>query len=342
MVVPRRCFFVVSAYGSALERHSSVMRFFTNLSYKKLCSISFEILKVITKGLVLPIVFSNFAELFVFTEYYYKPYMGLKFISFGSGSSGNCYFLYTDSDGLMIDCGIGIRAMKKYFADYGLSLSQVRNVLITHDHADHVKSVGSLSGEYQVPVWTTADIHKGIYRNWCVGKKIAVALQKQVEKEVPLQIGDFKVTPFAVPHDSVDCVGYEIEHQGIVFTIVTDCGSVTEDIRRRINRANYLVIEANYDTEMLLHGNYPAHLKVRIQGDHGHLANDACGMALVENASEGLRHVWLCHLSEENNHPELARKTVESILRSSGIVAGVDFQMDVLKRKTPTGVYELL
>ncbi|MBQ2059962.1 MAG: MBL fold metallo-hydrolase, partial [Prevotella sp.] len=118
--------------------------------------------------------------------------------------------------------------------------------------------------------------------------------------------------------------------------------SVTEDIRRRINRANYLVIEANYDTEMLLHGNYPVHLKVRIQGDHGHLANDACGMALVENASEGLRHVWLCHLSEENNHPELARKTVESILRSSGIVAGVDFQMDVLKRKTPTGVFELV
>ena len=80
-----------------------MMRFFANLSYKKLCSISFEILKVIAKGLVLPIVFSNFAELFVFTEYYYKPYMGLKFISFGSGSSGNCYFLYTDSDGLMID-----------------------------------------------------------------------------------------------------------------------------------------------------------------------------------------------------------------------------------------------
>lgn len=265
----------------------------------------------------------------------------LRFISFGSGSSGNCYFLYTETDGLVIDCGVGVRALKKQFADFGLQFSQIHHILITHDHADHVKSVGSLSNDRELSVWTTKEIHKGIYRNWCVKKKISVSLQCFLEKNKTEQIGEFTVTPFMVPHDSVDCIGFCIECQGIVFTVVTDCGHVTDEIKGFIRQSNYLVLEANYDLEMLKGGTYPAHLKERIQSDRGHLANDACAKALVENATPALRHVWLCHLSEENNHPELARKTVETVLRTHGIVVGKDFQMDVLKRKSPSRIYEL-
>jgi phosphoribosyl 1,2-cyclic phosphodiesterase len=101
------------------------------------------------------------------------------------------------------------------------------------------------------------------------------------------------------------------------------------------------VIEANHDVEMLKNGPYPAYLQQRILSGSGHLSNVSCGEALVENMSEGLKHVWLCHLSEENNHPELARKTVETILRSHGVIPGKDVELEVLKRKTPTGVYEL-
>ena len=93
---------------------------------------------------------------------------------------------------------------------------------------------------------------------------------------------------------------------------------------------------------VLLQGNYPQYLKDRILGPNGHLSNDACGKALAEYATSNLRHVWLCHLSEENNHPELARKTVEQVLRSYGIVAGKDFGLEVLKRKTPSEIYKLL
>jgi phosphoribosyl 1,2-cyclic phosphodiesterase len=122
---------------------------------------------------------------------------------------------------------------------------------------------------------------------------------------------------------------------------MTDAGSVTDEMKETISRANYLIIEANHDVEMVEGGPYPEFLKKRILSATGHLSNTECGKVIAENMSECLRHVWLCHLSEENNHPELARKTVETILRSYGIVPGKDMELEVLRRQLPTGVYEL-
>lgn len=266
----------------------------------------------------------------------------LKFISFGSGSSGNCYMLMTPTDGLLIDIGVGIRGLKKDFRDYGLSLSQVHHVLVTHDHADHIKSVGSFSKDYQVPVYATEKVHEGITKNYCVQQKVPSELKRYVEKDKAIQIGEFMVTPFAVPHDSSDNVGYMIEAEGVTFCVITDAGYVTDEMKPFISKANYLVIEANHDEEMVINGPYPQFLKERILSQTGHLSNRSCGLALVENITENLRYVWLCHLSEENNHPELARKTVESVLRDYGIIVGVDLKMEVLKRTTPTGIYELV
>ena len=265
----------------------------------------------------------------------------LRFISFGSGSSGNCYYLWTETDSLMIDTGVGIRSLKKYFRDYGLSLSKVHRILITHDHADHIKCVGSMSYDFQLPVFATRLVHDGIDRNYCVTRKVGQGLRRYVEVGVTMQEGAFTITPFTVPHDSSDNVGYFIQAEGINFCLITDAGRVTDEMAQYIGRAQYLVLEANHDREMLQQGPYPDHLKVRISNGNGHLNNEACGEAIARNMGEHLRYVWLCHLSEENNHPELARKTVESVLRGYGIVAGVDFQLEVLKRTTPTGPYDL-
>ena len=109
----------------------------------------------------------------------------------------------------------------------------------------------------------------------------------------------------------------------------------------KITEANYLIMEANYDEDMLRMGNYPQFLKERILSGTGHLSNKSCAEAVVDNMSDFLQHVWLCHLSEENNHPELARKTVEAIMRSYGIIPGKDVELDVLRRTMPTGVFEL-
>jgi len=266
----------------------------------------------------------------------------LRFISFGSGSSGNCYFLYTATDGLLIDAGVGVRVMKKYFREYGLNRQLIRRILVTHDHADHIKCVGSLSHELQLPVYATEKVHEGIDRNYCITRKVTAELRRKVTPQETFETGEFRVTPFTVPHDSSDNVGYCIEAQGKTFCIVTDAGCVTDEMAGFIGRADFLVIEANHDREMLSNGPYPQILKQRIASTTGHLSNTQCGEALVQHMGEQLSHVWLCHLSEENNHPELARKTVEAILRSYGIVPGKDLQLEVLRRTVPTGVFDLV
>ncbi len=265
----------------------------------------------------------------------------LKFISFGSGSSGNCYMLETASDALLIDIGVGLRGLKKVCREYGIDLSQVHHVLVTHDHADHIKSVGSFSHDNHVPVYATQEVHAGINRNYCITKKVDQEMVRYLEKGETITIGDFLVTPFEVPHDSNDNVGYFIEGGGTNFCIITDAGCVTDEMKIYIQKARHLVIEANHDEEMVKSGPYPQFLKERILSGTGHLSNKACAQVLVDNMSDFLEHIWLCHLSEENNHPELARKTVEATLRSYGVIPGVDVQLEVLKRTTPTGPFEL-
>ena len=265
----------------------------------------------------------------------------LKFISFGSGSSGNCYYLATDTDALLIDIGVGLRGLKKDCRVYGISLSEIHHVLITHDHADHIKSVGSFSADYHVPVFATLKVHEGINHNYCITKKLAPEYTRILEKGTPIQIGDFRVTPFEVPHDSSDNVGYFVEAGDTNICLITDAGRVTDEMKEYIRKARHLIIEANHDVEMVQTGPYPQFLKERILSGTGHLNNRDSAIAVAENMTQDLQHIWLCHLSEENNHPELARKTVESVLRSYGIVVGADVQMEVRKRTTPTGPYEL-
>ena len=265
-----------------------------------------------------------------------------KFISFGSGSSGNCYYLFTETDGLLIDAGVGVRSLKKWFADYNLPMSSIHNILITHDHADHVKCVGSLSNDLKLPVYATRLVHSGIDNNNCVNYKINGANKKYIEKGKTIAIGDFSIIPFGIPHDSTDNVGYMIEHGGASFCLMTDVGHVTEEMKTFISHANYLVIEANHDEEMLMNGPYSEYLKGRVSGEIGHLSNRACGMALAENATERLKCVWLCHLSAENNEPERARKTVEMIINSYGPIAWNNYMLEVLERRTPSRQFELI
>ena len=264
----------------------------------------------------------------------------LKFLSLGSGSSGNCYFFQTANDALLIDSGIGMRTIKKNLHDYNLKLDDVNHILITHAHADHVRSVGVLSIEYNIPVYALKEVHMGIQSNYCVTKKVPADNVRVIESGMRIKLGDFYITPFDVPHD-VKNVGYKIEVDGITFCLMTDVGHITEKMSQYIGEANYLVLEANHDKEMLANGPYPQHLKERIDGWTGHLSNKKCAEAIANYATQNLKHVWLCHLSEENNHPILALKTVEQTLRSYGIIPGKDFMVEALKRKTPSQLYEL-
>lgn len=265
----------------------------------------------------------------------------MKFVSFGSGSCGNCYFIYNDTEGIMIDAGVGIRSVKRRLSDCGIPCSMVKSVFITHDHADHAKSVAAMARLYCPVFYATQEVHKGIDLNYGVRRKIPAEMRRYLTKGEPVQVGCFTVTPFAVPHDSADNVGYRIEFEGRTFCIITDAGHVTEVMKANIRLADYLVIEADYDEDMLRMGKYPEHLKKRIAGGDGHLSNRLCGETLAENATSRLKHVWLCHLSGENNSPIKAFEKVSEMLESHGITVGSSLELDVLLRNKMSKVFEL-
>ncbi len=261
----------------------------------------------------------------------------LNFMSFGSGSSGNCYYLYTEGYGLLIDAGIGIRRMRKYFDECGVDTNRLNGILVTHEHADHVKSVGSMSDRYSVPVYATAKVHAGMRVNCRMPRKVSLANARTLNDGEETVLGGLGITPFHVPHDSFDNIGFLITDGRVTFCLMTDIGHVTREMAQAIGKADYLVIEANHDEAMLQDGPYPQFLKERVAGDAGHLSNRLCAEAIARYASKRLKRVWLCHLSHENNHPELARKTVEMELAA----AGMDVEVDVLLRNTPSRIFTL-
>ncbi|MEG1402409.1 MBL fold metallo-hydrolase [Bacteroides sp.] len=265
--------------------------------------------------------------------------MKVRFISLASGSSGNCYYLGTGKYGILIDAGIGIRTIKKALKEINVSLETIRAVFVTHDHADHIKAVGHLGEKFNIPVYTTARIHEGINKSYCMTEKLSSSV-RYLEKEQPMKLEDFCIESFEVPHDGTDNVGYCIEIGEKVFSFLTDLGEITPTAAKYICKANYLIIEANYDEEMLKMGPYPTYLKERISSNTGHMSNSDTAEFLAENINEHLKYIWLCHLSKDNNHPELAFKTIEWKLKAKGVLVGKDVQLLALKRSIPSDLYE--
>ena len=262
----------------------------------------------------------------------------LRFQSFGSGSSGNCYFIGNATYGILIDAGVGVRTIRRNLRNIGLDYSDIWGVFVTHDHADHIRAVGTIGERYKVPVYATRETHEGIRQSYCVTEKLYTC-RKFIEKHETVEIGDFKVTAFPVSHDATDNVGYTIEYKDKRFTFATDLGFVCENAASHLKQADYMVFEANYDEDMLRNGAYPLHLKNRIFADTGHLSNDQCGSFLAEHYQDRLQYVFLCHLSRENNKPELAYETIKSYLEKKNIEVGKEVQLVTLDRFTPSELY---
>jgi phosphoribosyl 1,2-cyclic phosphodiesterase len=263
----------------------------------------------------------------------------LCFFSLASGSSGNCYYLGTSSFGILIDAGISVRQIKKILKERETGFEKIRAILVTHDHADHIKSVGYLGETLHIPVYATESVHAGIRRSRYV-EEVLTRSRRVIEKEATFRICDFGITAFEVPHDSSDNVGYSIEYGNRTFVVVTDVGHITDTVTKYARKANHLVLEANYDEEMLQSGSYPEFLKERVSGRSGHLSNRDAAEFLALNYTPGLKDVWLCHLSRDNNHPELACKTVDMRLFREGIRVGKDLSLTALKRMSPSDRYE--
>lgn len=264
----------------------------------------------------------------------------LIFRCFASGSSGNCYYLGTRRRGVLIDAGISARTIQRGLREMGLDFTNIVGVLVTHDHADHIRAVGTLGEKVHIPIYATQTIHEGINRNYGVQLKLRTS-QKYITKGVAFELNGMSINTFDVSHDSSECVGYVVDYAGQRFMIITDCGQPNDVLEGYLRTANHIVIEANHDEQMLLNGPYPTYLKERILSPLGHQSNMVCGELLARNYHSGMRNIFLCHLSYENNDPTVAVNTVSDILLDAGIVAGADVFVTPLERLRPSPIYIL-
>lgn len=263
-------------------------------------------------------------------------------MSLASGSSGNCYYVSNRKGALLIDAGIATRTIRKHLANNHLELSHIHAILVTHDHADHIKGLPGLGEGLHIPVYATPGTHRGIALNYCTRQKPLDSSAHTLTPGQPLELAGFHIEAFQLPHDSMDCVGYCLESEGRRLVFMTDLGHVPDEALPYISAADYLVLEANYDEEMLQSGPYPAYLKARIAGSNGHLSNHQAADLLEQHFPPRLRRLWLCHLSRENNRPNRAEECITSIVRHHTCPDGSPIIVEALQRMTPSPLYDLV
>ncbi|VBB43627.1 Metallo-beta-lactamase superfamily hydrolase [uncultured Paludibacter sp.] len=262
----------------------------------------------------------------------------LRFRSLASGSSGNCYFIGNSSYGILIDAGVGVRSIRRFLRTMGLDFQHIWGVFVTHDHTDHIKAVGVLGEKHNIPVYTTRKIHEGINRNYCVTQKLSGS-QRFIEIGDTIEIGDILIKSFPVSHDASESVGFSVNYKGKTAVFATDLGYICESATKHLSEADYLILEANYDDEMLANGPYPYYLQKRIKADTGHLSNMQTAMFLAENFTERWKYIFLCHLSKENNLPEIAYNTIKEHFRNNLIDTEEKLQIIPLERISPSPLY---
>ena len=252
-------------------------------------------------------------------EEYSRPRHRLRFISFGSGSSGNCSYVGTPECGLLIDGGVDNNFINAELARNGIDIKTIRGILLTHDHADHVRySYAILRRNPQMRLYATMRAIEGLLRRHNISRRIK-DYHTPIFKEHELVFDDIRVTPFETSHDGTDNVGFSITMGDTTFVIATDMGAITERADHYMRRADALMIEANYDDHMLSTGRYPEYLKARIRSATGHMDNAVTAKYLTDTYRPTLSHIFLWHLSEDNNTPETAMATVINALRTIGI-----------------------
>jgi len=265
--------------------------------------------------------------------------MKLNFCSLSSGSSGNCYYLGNEFHGILIDAGISGTAIRKTMKKLGISMQTIMGVLITHNHTDHIKGLYQLTAKSYLPAFTSSKIWKSILSPI---NNISTDCIREIALQQKFHLAGFEIEAFPVFHDAPETIGFHISAGDKKITIVTDLGHICQTAAPYIKAANLLVIESNYDEEMLVNGNYPQYLKTRIQSDNGHLGNHQTSAFIADNFTDNLSHICLAHLSKNNNTPERALQTLKQTLAERGIILNGHPQVSVLNRNMPSDIIRLL
>jgi phosphoribosyl 1,2-cyclic phosphodiesterase len=238
--------------------------------------------------------------------------MSVRVCVLGSGSKGNCTLVATESARLLIDVGFSCRETYARLAEINESPDGLSAVVISHEHTDHINGLRVLATNGKLPVYISRPTCEAVCRDEETRKKPpGFEFFAPSEKFV---IGDIEVTPFPIPHDAVDPVAFTLDAQGIRISVVTDLGYIPEIVKQRVKGSHVLIFESNHDLEMLKVGPYPWHVKQRVMSRQGHLSNNATADFLTEEFDGAAQVLVLAHLSETNNHPEIARLTAAQAL----------------------------
>jgi len=245
----------------------------------------------------------------------------MRICTLASGSSGNCLYVESGETRILVDAGISLRQIVLKLRKLDVDLADIDAVIVTHEHSDHTAALRNIGLPVHVASATT--------HLW----SDKVSALREFDTDTSFAIRDMMITPFSVPHDALDPVGFSIETgEGKKIGIVTDIGSVTALVRERLRGSSALVVEFNHDNDILLYSHYPWDLKQRIRGRLGHLSNHQAAELLADLAHSGLRHVVLAHLSQVNNRPEVAFESASGALKRTGLWPQV--RISVAPRKT--------
>lgn len=260
-----------------------------------------------------------------------------KFCSLYSGSTGNSLFVQSDSTKILIDAGESCKKIEEGLSNINVDADDLDAILVTHEHSDHIKGLGTLSKKHNIPVYA----NNGTWNSMNDQKnKICSENIKIFNTNESFKIGNFIISPFSIPHDATDPCGFNICNGNTKISIATDLGHVTDDIIYHLKQSDFILLESNYDSEILKCSSYPYSLKRRIAGPIGHLSNDMAGKLISYLMQYGLKSAMLGHLSKENNFPELAYKTVVEQLIENNYEAD-SIQLSVAKRCTQTPLIDV-
>jgi phosphoribosyl 1,2-cyclic phosphodiesterase len=248
-----------------------------------------------------------------------------------SGSSGNSALVSTGSTRLLVDAGLSRRELINRLAAVGERFERIDAILISHEHSDHVSGLPVIAKTLDVPVYLTHLAAPAISWNGYQPKTEAF------QAGMRLVIGDLEVDTFTIPHDAADPVGFCFRSQGLKIGLVTDLGYIPESIRYHLRGADLLVLESNHDLEMLKVGPYPWAVKQRVMSRNGHLSNDAVSDFIGSDLDGSVRTLVLGHLSEHNNHPEIARLSASQALTARGL----ETRLVIASRHEPTETFDL-
>ena len=251
-----------------------------------------------------------------------------------SGSSGNAILVSTEGTSVLVDAGMNCKKVVEALSILGMDPLDLTAILITHDHSDHIGALDVFTRRFGIPVYATRQTWEGIHA--AERKPHDAGLDHEIETGKRITIGQFDVVAFDTPHDTTGSCGYRFFTSSKSAAIATDMGYITEDIFDSIRGCDGILLEANYDKDMLWNGEYPYYLKVRIDGQNGHLCNDDCAHAMAQLCKLGTRHFILGHLSKENNLPQVAERTVLRAMEEAALVRDRDFTLRIANRYTPT------